>query len=38
MISRHGTRYIDQDGITDMWSLTDLQEQIIKNFEAGRKQ
>jgi hypothetical protein len=38
IISRHGTRYVHQDDITDMWSLTDLQDQIIKNFEARRKQ
>ena len=37
IISRHGTRYIEQDGITDMWSLTGLRDRIIKNFEAGRK-
>ena len=38
IISRHGTRFSEQDETTDTWSLTDLRDQIIKNFEAGRKQ
>lgn len=36
IVSRHGTRYNKQDGITDMWSLKDLRNQIIRNVEDGR--
>jgi hypothetical protein len=37
ILSRHGTRYTDSDGIDEMWSLRSLRDEIINNFEKGRK-
>jgi hypothetical protein len=37
IISRHGTRYTDVDGINEMWSLTDVRHQIVSNHKHGRK-
>ncbi|XP_021920643.1 multiple inositol polyphosphate phosphatase 1-like isoform X2 [Zootermopsis nevadensis] len=35
ILSRHGTRYTDVDGINDMWSLIDFRDQIINNYKNG---
>lgn len=37
ILSRHGTRYTDVNGVDNMWSLTVLRDQIITNNGTGRK-
>lgn len=36
ILSRHGTRYTDEDGIKEMWSLRSLRDEIINNLENGQ--
>jgi len=37
ILSRHGTRYSDEDDIDNMWSLKEFRDQIISNIKDGRK-
>ncbi|PSN38479.1 Multiple inositol polyphosphate phosphatase 1 [Blattella germanica] len=33
LLSRHGTRYPDEEGITAMWTLPDLRDKVVKHHE-----
>ncbi|KAJ9582188.1 hypothetical protein L9F63_003475, partial [Diploptera punctata] len=36
LLSRHGTRYCDEDVIDVMWTLPDLRDQIVKNHDEDQ--